>query len=337
MVLDYFPLGFNKIDKFFNDFGYDKKKQLDIIANTMDDRFCTYREDDGTFCGKKTRNIMANNCCTKHLKYLYPELYKEYRKKHQKNYYIKKDKKDINYCISSNKRNERCGTKVKHEGDLCKKHINKKEKYFYFGCIEIKKDIEENRELKKIDINNKTESYDNFKNINLKNKILFGKNMIQIKNNEEEKKINTKNEPLVFNKISKDDLNYCLKNGIKNYTDISSKTTSRINYYDLNNRRIDIDKFLKIYKENKIMAEYIRNNKKYIYLKNNNINKSWYYNEKDIRNLLESFRLRYDLLIEDIYNYGKKRCLEFIELYDNDINKYIIEFYNIDNKFKLYL
>lgn len=43
MVLDYFPLGFNKIDKFFNDFGYDKKKQLDIIANTMDDRFCTYR------------------------------------------------------------------------------------------------------------------------------------------------------------------------------------------------------------------------------------------------------------------------------------------------------
>jgi hypothetical protein len=113
----------------------------------MDDRFCTYREEDGTFCGKKTKNVIINNCCIKHLKYLYPDLYKRYRKEHQKNYYVKKDKNNIYYCIATNMSEKRCKRKVKNENDVCCKHkdkidiIKKDKSIIYFGELKTEIDI----------------------------------------------------------------------------------------------------------------------------------------------------------------------------------------------------
>jgi hypothetical protein len=81
----------------------------------------------------------------------------------------------------------------------------------------------------------------------------------------------------------------------------------------------------------------IRNNKKYLYLKNNNINKAWYYRENDIRNLLESTKLRFEILLEDFINTSKIYWIDLLNKYEEDIDEYILEFYNIDDKYKLFL
>lgn len=335
MSLDYYPLGINKINNFFEEIGYtNKSKQLETVLNNIDDRFCKYKYENNTICFRKTRNPIAENCCIQHLKYLYPELYKDYKKKYQKNYYKKKDKKDINYCISRSRRNEVCHTKVKNSGDLCKKHIHKKEKYFYFGNIEIDKDLEENKKLKMYDngISNKDFKNKSFSKSNemLEDKILFGENIIDKINNDIN---NIKPNPLVFDKLSRDELNYCFKNGIKIYTEIKSS----INLYDLNNKKINVQKFLNIYEKNKKINEYIKNNKKYLFLLNNNKSKNWYYKEEDIKNFFESINIRFKILLDDIRDYEKNDYDYFLKEYEEDINKYILEFYEIDSKYKIYI
>lgn len=97
------------------------------------------------------------------------------------------------------------------------------------------------------------------------------------------------------------------------------------------------NELIKLNKELRILKNYIENNKKLLYLKKNNRYKKMYYSEVDIKNLLESFNLRYEILIEDLYLYGKINWMDLIKLYKEDIDNYIVEFYNIDNKYKLYI
>lgn len=331
MGLDYFPLGFEKVNAFFDITGVDEEKQLDILINTLDNRFCKYRDkSSGIFCGKKTRNIIVNNCCIKHLKDLYPDIYKDYRKTHRKNYYTKKTKEDIHYCISNSVRKERCGMRVKNYGDLCERHKHKKETSFYFGIIEINKGIKENNILNNVKIehtnNNNIPKFEN----QIKNEIVFGDN---IKTNISTEIENKKDTPLVLQHISKEEMNNCLKKGIK----IHNENKGLPIYYDLNNKKLNTDKILKIYRNNKKLEMIIKNNKKYLYLKNNNINKAWYYRENDIRNLLESTKLRFEILLEDFINTSKIYWIDLLNKYEEDIDEYILEFYNIDDKYKLFL
>lgn len=126
MVVDYIPLGFDKVDEFFKDTGYtDRLSQEEILMDLVDNRFCTYLykngKNAGFICGTKSNILTANNCCKKHIKDLFPNLYNS-QKQNKKNYYIKENKNDINYCNYKSLRRECCGRKVKKTGDLCYAH-----------------------------------------------------------------------------------------------------------------------------------------------------------------------------------------------------------------------
>lgn len=96
MVVDYIPLGFDKVDEFFKDTGYtDRLSQEEILMDLVDNIFCTYLykngKNAGFICGTKSNILTANNCCKKHIKDLFPNLYNS-QKQNKKNYYIKKIK-----------------------------------------------------------------------------------------------------------------------------------------------------------------------------------------------------------------------------------------------------
>jgi hypothetical protein len=127
MVVDYIPLGFDKVDEFFRDTGYtDGISQEEILLDLTDNRFCTYLyrngKKAGLICGRKSKVVIANNCCRQHLKDLLPDLYKKYKEKNNKTYYIKKDINNIYYCNSNSVRMQQCGRKVKRLGELCYAH-----------------------------------------------------------------------------------------------------------------------------------------------------------------------------------------------------------------------
>jgi hypothetical protein len=127
MAVDYIPLGFNKVDDFFKNTGYeDKIDQEEILLDLVDNRFCKYLykhgKNAGLLCGRKSKVIIKDNCCKQHLKDLYPDFYKEYKEKNVKTYYIKKDKNNIYYCNSINIKNRQCNRKVKRLGELCYAH-----------------------------------------------------------------------------------------------------------------------------------------------------------------------------------------------------------------------
>lgn len=126
MVLDYIPLGYDKIDEFFKNTGYaDRVSQEEIILDLIDNRFCRYvyknGKNNGLICGVKSKTLIKDNCCNQHIKDMFPNLYKE-QKQNKKKYYIKKNKNDINYCNYKSLRRESCGRKVKKAGDLCYAH-----------------------------------------------------------------------------------------------------------------------------------------------------------------------------------------------------------------------
>lgn len=126
MVLDYIPLGFDKVDEFFKDTGYtDRLSQEEILTDLVDNRFCTYLyKNVGLICGVKSKTLIKDNCCKQHIKDLHPIFYKE-QKKNMKKYYIKKNKNDIIYCNYKSLRRECCGRKVKKAGEICYAHRHK--------------------------------------------------------------------------------------------------------------------------------------------------------------------------------------------------------------------
>ena len=265
MVLDYYPFGINKIDDFF-EITYNKENKLDKIKNGIDDRFCTYVIDDKNdylICGRKTRSLIVNNCCHEHLKYMHPDIYMDIKK----TYYVKKNKNNIYYCCSKSRRKERCGMRVKNNGDFCYKHKNNKKDDIIF-----------------------------VENIKTKT-ILISDNCTY----------NTKSE------------------------DLNSKK---------DNKNTDLKVLIEHYKKIKF---YIDNNKKYLYLKNDNKHKKYYYyKENYITKLLKSFNLRYEYLIDHISYvnlpyYERNSVIRILDNYKEDLDAYIIEFYNTDNKYNLYL
>jgi hypothetical protein len=316
MRLDYYPIGFDKIDLLFKDIYVDKDKQKKKILDAIDDRFCIFEimENDKYFiCGKKVKNKIVNNCCYQHIKYLHPEIYKN-MKKDKINYYVKKDKNDIYYCNSISRRKDKCGSRVKYDGELCYKHkIIEKDKTIILN-------VEKKVDNEKIFSDSGTIKKHNYK--------LYNKCM----------KCNSTLEP----SLKERNCNLCFNDIFYNYIDgnkIQDEIKKEENIYDKkdNSRSYVMDtknKIMDYYEEIKKVKIYIKTNKLFYISKNDkNKRKYFYYNEIDVRNLLEYVNNRYNLLIEDIYDYGKNNCLDFLKEYRCNLDKHIIDFYNSsDNK-----
>jgi hypothetical protein len=99
-------------------------------------------------------------------------------------------------------------------------------------------------------------------------------------------------------------------------------------------KEIDIEKFKNYYKKIKDIEKYIKCNK-YIYNRYiNNKNKYIYYKENDIKNLLEEIQLLYDELYDSLPD---KYYRDFVNVFKQQVDQSIIDFYNIDDRYKLYL
>lgn len=127
MTIDYFPLDFNKVDKFFEEAGYfnnTKEKELKLF-DLFNNKFCKYIDKNGKICGRKSRIVIKNHCCKQHLKILFPDLINTINNtnNNSKTYYIKKE--ILNKCSWINNRNKLCNRNVKNEGELCFYHKNK--------------------------------------------------------------------------------------------------------------------------------------------------------------------------------------------------------------------
>lgn len=327
MVLNYFPLGFNKVDIFFDEIGYtDKNNQLNVLINTMDDNFCTFRDKDDIICGKRIRKPIIKNCCKKHLLFVNPELYK----KHKKTYYTKKNENEIYYCISTSRRNDRCRNKVKNRGDLCSRH---KKNTICFGSINVK--VEKN--VEKINTNNVCLDKVRKKN---KDKEVKEKKYISIPlsfSNNIEFNYNN-NYHITFGNIDKKEYNFLNQTEVPNTDKISryDYTINKINKINkIENDNIinnDKEKIINYYEKIKKVELYIKSNKEvYISEKYKNKRKYIYYNENDVRKLFTYLNKRYNMVLEDLYNYGKNNCFEFLDEYKNDIDKLIIKFYETSN------
>lgn len=112
MVLDYFPLDYNKVNSFFEEAGYFDKGRDEKLFEMFDDRFCKFIKNDGTICGRKSRIIYFKNCCKQHLNKMNKNDIKEKNK-----YYVKKQ--IIYKCIWKNKYNKPCQRNVKNNGEFC--------------------------------------------------------------------------------------------------------------------------------------------------------------------------------------------------------------------------
>jgi hypothetical protein len=127
MTIDYFPLDFRKIDKFFeeNNYYYNNKEKEEKLFELFDSRFCNYIGKDGLICGRKSRIIIKENCCKQHLKKL--EKYNPKIKEIKENQKKRIRKKDIIYkCISLNKNGKKCQRNVLGPNVKCNYHKSSK-------------------------------------------------------------------------------------------------------------------------------------------------------------------------------------------------------------------
>lgn len=129
----------------------------------------------------------------------------------------------------------------------------------------------------------------------------------------------------------------CLDGGATVINDINH--IKDICLYDLySGKKIDTTKLIIYYKKINKIKMYIENNKKYIYLKNNNKNgREFYIKEKYINILLEYINLRYSKLYESLPDYEPDYWLHLLDEYKLDVDSIIIDFYNMDDKEKIYL
>lgn len=379
MVLDYYPVGINKIDILFgNTKCLDKESKKEKILNIIDNRFCKYyieKENKIYICGKKIKNKVVEDCCVQHLKYMYPDIHEniiQNRKKDRKKYYLKKEKKDIHYCISTSKRHDRCRTRVKNEGELCCKHKEKNniyigsEKICFGDKIELKNinNIQPDKRrriiLKKegflhepLSFSTNIEfNYKNYKNIKFGN--IWNKPFFNSMPKEKKEITNKKRNFLVYDKcrecgielepsLYSKNCDKCFnnKNDFTEYKEIknmnsSIKETPKIDKSNINNDLQDLKKY---YEKINNLALFIKSNKKFymseIY---KNKVKYFYYHENYIRKLFENINEEYRKLLENLYNYGKNNCFEFLDEYKNNVDKLIIEFSEYEDKYnKLYL
>jgi hypothetical protein len=138
MAIDYLPLDYNKVYNFFK-----KLNKEQFIYDFLDTRFCKYVEN-GVLCGRKSKITIKNNCCKKHLKYMFSDIKLSKRTR----------KKDIIYkCVYINKK--QCGRNVLEPNTRCLYHKNSEL---------TKNNILENNILLEYNINNKTRRKEKIKN-----------------------------------------------------------------------------------------------------------------------------------------------------------------------------
>lgn len=128
----------------------------------------------------------------------------------------------------------------------------------------------------------------------------------------------------------------CLDNNVKIIND--KEFIKDISVYDISNgKKINVTKLINKYKNLEKLKIYIANNKKYLYLKNFNKNKEKYIKEKYVNILLEYIHTRYDSLYDSLSIYEPDYWIYLLEQYKSDIDSIVLDFYNIDEKEKIYI
>lgn len=109
----------------------------------------------------------------------------------------------------------------------------------------------------------------------------------------------------------------------------------KIIYKDsFNGKKINIENLKEYYNKLYNMENYIKSNKKILYNYKNKKCRSFYYNENDIRYLLEELNILYENVYDDIMGRFNK---DILEQYKKEMDESIIAFYNIDDKYKLFV
>lgn len=328
IVCDQYEERRNNNLSFFNNF---KNDLLEMIKSnnfwkySMNISYCDHKYKNGRICDKriyikpKTKEFK----CAKHISRLV---------------YLPEKKGDIlkELCVSFNNKGGVC-KKQKIYGDFCNYHYSKYNQYLHniktdiyyillydidieidlFNKIYIDDDfLYENKKNIVIDFNKKVEFVDIIKNVN--------------------KPICQLNDCLGILNPTNRDLKKYLDGGIKLYN--NKEYLKDIAVYDIHNgKKINVRKLIDKYKKMEKLKIYIDNNKKFLYLKNNNKNREFYINEKYINILLEYINTRYSDLYSTLYESDTDCWLYLLNEYKMDIDSIICDFHNIDIKHKIYI
>lgn len=328
IVCDQYEERRNNNLSFFNNF---KNDLLEMIKSnnfwkySMNISYCDHKYKNGRICDKriyikpKTKEFK----CAKHISRLV---------------YLPEKKGDIlkELCVSFNNKGGVC-KKQKIYGDFCNYHYSKYNQYlhniktdiYYILLYDI--DIE-------IDLFNKIYIDDDFLYENKKNIVIDSNKKVEfvdiIKN--VNKPICQLNDCLGILNPTNRDLKKYLDGGIKLYN--NKEYLKDIAVYDIHNgKKINVRKLIDKYKKMEKLKIYIDNNKKFLYLKNNNKNREFYINEKYINILLEYINTRYSDLYSTLYESDTDCWLYLLNEYKMDIDSIICDFHNIDIKHKIYI
>lgn len=175
-----------------------------------------------------------------------------------------------------------------------------------------------------------------FQNINSSVDSLYNETNI-LNNNiiQNQKMVDNLNTLKNYEKNHNIDIDHYLNNGIKIY---KNDYINDIKLYDLyNGKKINTRKLIKKYKEIEKMYLYVKRHIKYYEHKKYNNNKCCYINEKDVIDLINIIILRIDKYKDQLDDFSPQTWIYLLNQLTNDIESYIIDFSNIDEKYKIYI
>lgn len=131
------------------------------------------------------------------------------------------------------------------------------------------------------------------------------------------------------------DINYYLNNGIRI---INDNHLNDISVYDLyNGKKIDTKKLIDKYKKIEYMYNYIKKHNKFFEYKRYNKDKSYYIKEKEVINLIKLILLRIDNYKYELNDFSPQTWIYLLNELTNDIESYIVDFSNLDEKYKIFI
>lgn len=133
------------------------------------------------------------------------------------------------------------------------------------------------------------------------------------------------------------DIRYYLNNNVKIINEDKGilKDISVYNLYD--GKKIDICKLIEKYKKMEKMYNYIKKNNKYYEYKKYNNNKNYYIREKEVIELVKLILIRIDKYKDELIDFSPQTWIYILNELTEDIESYIIDFSNIDEKYKIYI
>lgn len=336
------------LNKLKKDFDYELKKTYNwktvmLSHKTCDHLFTNNSKHNGEICGRRIdiKTEGDNYLCSIHVE----------KSKHIPK---KRNIEDSLRCPGMNMNGDRCGLKKKQKyNGYCiyhykntkidtenkkKRNINLKNYVNDMILYHIDTDFiyEKYFNKKEISINNIVSNSSDDILESRQNNDLYKKNKyIDILKNVNKTITNINNDLYQLN-IKKMTVKDCLNGGVKIIND--KEYLMDISIYDIQNgKKINTTKLIDYYKKINKIKMYIENNKKYIYLKNNNNSREFYIKEKYINMLLEYINLRYNKLYESLPDYEPEYWIYLLNEYKLDVDSIITDFYDMDDKEKIYI